>query len=200
MKKIAMFFILLLCLTNCAKKEESVVLPLREEEIEEAFEYGRKNADLTFIEFTKDWTVDLGYEQGKGTATLITPFVRVALLGKRAAQLGQKIDYKLVKIVLKDEIGILYFHVSLYGDTPTFSRKTKFSLKYKGQSFEPVSVFVPTYTEFTRDYYNIAKGKIKFKKQDIPSDSTVTLVVTFPQEEMSKEYFCEFEFNLSKYK
>jgi len=200
MKKIAMFFVLLLCLTSCAKKEESIILPLREEAINDALEYGRKNADLTFIEFTKDWTVDLGYEYGKGTATLITPFVRVALLGKRAFQLGQKVDYKLIKIVLKDEIGILHFYVSLYGGTPAFGKKVKFSLKCDGQSFEPVSVFVPAYTEFTRDYYNIAKGKVKFKKQGIFSDSTVTIVATFPQEEGGRGESCEFEFNLSKYK
>ena len=56
-----------------------------------------KNVSLKYTEFTKKCAVDLGYNKGKGRAVFITPFLRVALIGKKAAKCNEKIDYSLIK-------------------------------------------------------------------------------------------------------
>ena len=200
MKKFIAIFLILLLYTGCSRKEKKIVLPLSEEEIQQAIEYGRKRAKLTFIEFAKDWTIDLGYEEGKGMATLITPFLRVALIGKKAAELGQKVDRKLIHMALEKEIGYIHFKLQLYGDTPTFGRELKIYLEYKGKKIFPSYLHLPPYSEFTRDYYNVVKGDVKFAKSGIPDDARIKLVVFYPEKGTRKASTCEFIFDLKKYR
>ena len=130
--------------------EELVSAAKRHNSVGIAYTY---NEPTIFIEFAKDWTIDLGYEEGKGMATLITPFLRVALIGKKAAELGQKVDRKLIHMALEKEIGYIHFKLQLYGDTPTFGRELKIYLEYKGKKIFPSYLHLPPYSEFTRDYY-----------------------------------------------
>ncbi|MCD6408287.1 hypothetical protein J7L87_04465, partial [bacterium] len=163
MKKTTFLLTLFLVfIAGCSRKEENIQLPISEEKIEEALKYGKENASVSLTEFTEPWTVDLGYEYWKGRATLITPFLRIALIGRKAAKLGKEPDYNVIKVALKDEIGKLHFRVSLYGDTPTFGRGVDFILKFDNKEIKPVYKFVPSYSQFTRDYYNVATGEVKF--------------------------------------
>jgi len=199
MKKIFLLFIILI-VVGCEKKKE-IILPLNPKEIEEALSYGKQNKDLSFLEFTKDWSIDLGYEEGKGRMTILTPFLRIALLGQKAAKLHQKVDYKLVKLALEEEIGIIHFIGQVYGDTPTFGRKVKIYLKTNGKEIQPYYLYVSPYAEIARDYYNIAKTEVKFRKSDIPSTAKeITVVVKFFFEETNVETSCEFKFNLNSYR
>lgn len=186
---------------GCSRKEENIQLPLSKEEIEEALNYGKEKSSLSLTEFTEGWTVDLGYEFWKGRAVLITPFLRVALIGRKAAKVGEKPDYNVVKIALRDEVGKLHFRVSLYGDTPTFGRGVDFVLKFDNKEKKPIYKFIPSYSQFTRDYYNVVTGEVKFSKKGISRNSVVKLIAIFPPEKDEKERKkCEFVFDLKKYR
>ena len=202
MRKTTLLLILfLIFIAGCSRKKENIQLPLSEEKIEEALKYGKENASLSLTEFTEPWTVDLGYELWKGRATLITPFLRVALIGRKAVKLGKEPDYNVIKVALKDETDKLHFRVSLYGDRPTFGRGVDFILKFDSKEIKPIHKFMPLYSQFTRDYYNVVTGEVKFSKNGIPEDGVVKLIAIFPPEKDEKERKrCEFTFDLKKYR
>jgi len=203
MKRKFLYLILIFLITGCAKNKE-VKIPISPEEIKEAINYGEKNASLTFTEFTKDWTIDYGYEYGKGNATLITPFLRVALLAKNAKEKNQKLDMKIVNLALKDMSDKIIFRVTIYGDYPTFGKTAKFYLEYNGKKINPISSYTSFYSQFARDYTHISEGEVKFSNKEIPKDAKVKLVVFYlpyeAEKEKPKETICTFEFDLSKYR
>ncbi|MCM8771669.1 MAG: hypothetical protein NC922_01125 [Candidatus Omnitrophica bacterium] len=201
MKKLLIISIsLIIIFSGCFKKREITNLPLSPQEIEEAINYGRTKANLTFTEFTEKWTIDYGYEQGKGKVTLITPFLRIALLSKNATEKRQKIDMKVINLALKDIADKIVFKVTLYGDYPTFGRTAKFYLEYNNKKIQPLSAFMSPYSQFARDYTHISEGEVKFSNQGIPKTAKVKLFVVFIPYEKEKETTCSFEFDLSKYK
>jgi len=177
-----------------------MALPLSEEEIQEAITYGKSRAQLTANELLQDWTVDLGYEQGRGRAVLITPFARVALLAWQAAKTGGDLNRQLVEIALREQARFFHFRVSLYGDEPGFCRKARFTLNWNGKKIEPTSGYVPAYGDFTRDYYVVATGDIKFPRTSIPSDAEVRLEVTIPATKETKANIIVFPFPLAAYR
>lgn len=203
MKKIIgiLLGMVLLISSGCKeKKQQEVILPLTDEQIAKAIEYGVKNASLSFTEFTHDWTVNLGYDQGKGTATIITPFLRVALLSKQGVVVGGKTDEQVIKMALEEEKDYINFELLLFGGSPRFARTAKFLLKYGDKEVLPSYCFMPSYSEIARDYTQTAKCRVKFKKEGIPEDAKVILVVSFkPDEDIKDISVCEFVFELSKY-
>jgi hypothetical protein len=205
MKVKLVFLIMIFLITGCAKNKE-VKIPISPEEIKEAINYGEKNASLTFTEFTKDWTIDYGYEYGKGKATLITPFLRVALLAKNAKEKNQKLDMKIVNLALKDMSDKIIFRVTIYGDYPTFGKTAKFYLEYNGKKVNPISSYTSFYSQFARDYTHISEGEVKFSNREIPKDAKIKLVVSYlpyeteKEKEKPKETICTFEFDLSKHR
>ncbi len=202
-KKIVIFFSLtaVIFFSGCNKKSVEVPLPISEGEIEEAIEFGIKNAELSPTEIASNWTVNLGYGEGKGSATLITPFLRTALLAKQAQQMGQQVRREVIEKALTEDADMIVFEVLLFGGYPQFGRSVKFLLKYDKKEFMPVYTFIPSYSEMGRDYTQIVKSRVKFKKTDIPSDAKVVLWIQFNVEPEGKEkYTCEFDFDLSKYR
>ncbi|MCS7179898.1 MAG: hypothetical protein N2589_07405 [bacterium] len=198
--KILHFLLILLLFFGCDKEEKIIKLPLTQKEIEEAIEYGKKNASLTFTEFTENWTVGYEYEYGKGKAVLITPFLRVALLSKNAVEKRQKLNMKIVNYALKEVADKIFFKVSLYGNYATFGRTAKFYLEYNGKKIQPISFYMSPYSQFTRDYYHISEGEVKFLNKDIPPNAKIKLVAIFKPYEDEEEKCCSFEFDLSKFK
>jgi len=169
--------------------------------VDEAIVYGRLNVEKPFNEFVADWTVDMPYEQGKGRAVLMTPFLTVALLGQKSAARNVEIDRRLVERILRREAGTLRFFVTVYGSEPDFTRSLVFRLKAGGREIPPSAVSMPRYGDFTRDYYNVASGTVVFPSAGVGTGSTVVLAVTFPREEGDKEpRVCEFPFDLSRFR
>jgi len=187
--------------SGCAP-ERHTVLPLNESQVNEAIEFGRKNSSLTDTEFISGWTLDSGgYLKGEGRATIITPFLRIALLSKRAAKAGGRVEERLIKSLLAKEAGFITFDVTLYGDSHGFGRTAEFILEHGGMEHEPVAMFMPSYAEIARDYTCIASGWAKFRKEDIPGDATVNLSVKFRENEEREDITgINFEFDLSKFK
>lgn len=203
MKRLFLISGLLFVLTfgGCSKKTNTQgPLPLSDEEIQLAFDYGENNASLTYTEFTEKWAVDLGYDRGKGRAVLITPFLRVALIGKKAARYNEKIDYNLIKKVLQEEAGKFIFEVMLFGDSPKFGRTVKAKLKYKDKEIKPVYSYFPPYSQMSRDYTQIVTGRLKFPVDEIPKNAKITLIVSFIPGEGQKETSSTFVFDLKKFR
>ena len=108
MKKILVLILTFIFISGCGRNKGNGERILSSDMINEAINYGEKNVSLTFTEFTEKWTIDYGYEYGKGKATLITPFLRVALLAKNAKEKNQKLDMKIVNLALRDISCLLY--------------------------------------------------------------------------------------------
>lgn len=196
--------IVMVTFSGCGKKQKSEIpLPISESEFNEAIEYGIKNSELSATEFVSDWTVDLGYGEGKGKATLVTPFLKTALLAKQAHMQGQKVNRELIKKALMEDADCITFEVLLFGGYPQFGRSAEFVLKCGDKEIKPVYQFVPPFAEMGRDYTQSVKGKVKFKKAEIPENSRVVLKVQFnvsDEPNTKDKYICEFEFDLSKYR
>ncbi|MCX8083033.1 MAG: hypothetical protein N3D17_06550 [bacterium] len=202
-RKIIVLFMGILLLAGCSKKNKNIMitLPLSEEEMNQAIEYGIKNAELSMTEFVSEWTVDLGYGEGKGKATLITPFLKTAILSKQAHNQGQEIKRALLEKALREDTDCLTFEITLFGGYPEFGRTAEFLLKCNNKEIQPVYKFTPPYAEIGRDYTQTIKGKVKFNKKDIPADSKIVLWVQYNMDEEGKnKYTCEFEFDLKKYR
>jgi len=200
MKKILILILTFNFISGCGRNKGNVERILSSDMINEAINYGKENASLTFTEFTEKWTIGYEYEYGKGKATLITPFLRVALISKNAAEKNQKVDMKIVNMALKDISDKLYFRVSLYGNYATFGKTVKFYLEYDDKKIQPLTYYMSPFSQFTRDYYHISEGEVKFSNKDIPKNAKVKLVAVFKPYEDEKEKSCVFEFDLSKYK
>ena len=200
MERFILFLGIVFLIIGCQRKNEITEQILTPNEIEQAIKYGKENANLTFSEFVKDWSIDRGYEFTGGKAVLITPFLRVALLSKNAEERNQKVDMKVINMVLKDISDKICFKVTLYGDYATFGRTAKFYLEYNGKKIQPISSFMAPYSQFARDYTHISEGEVKFSKKEIPEKTKVNLVVTFKPVEEDKEITTSFEFDLKKYK
>ncbi|MFN4227098.1 MAG: hypothetical protein ACK4F0_03030 [Candidatus Ratteibacteria bacterium] len=200
MKRILFFGVIVIFLFSCSKEKVNLEEVLSPEEINQAINYGKEKATLTFTEFTEKWSVGYEYEYGKGRATLITPFLRVALISKNAAEKHQKVNMKIVNMALKDFCDKLHFKVVLFGNYPTFGRTAKFYLEYNNKKIHPLSSYMSPYSQFTRDYYHISEGEVKFSNKGIPKDAKIKLIAVFKPYENEEEKECVFEFDLSKYK
>ncbi|MCM8767822.1 MAG: hypothetical protein NC921_03440 [Candidatus Omnitrophica bacterium] len=200
MKKIIFFVVIGVLLLSCEKEKINIEKILSQEEINEAMNYGKENASLTFTEFTEKWSVGYEYEYGKGRATLITPFLRIALISKNAAEKNQKVSMKILNMAIKDFSDKIHFRVSLFGNYPTFGRTAKFYLEYNNKKIQPISFYMSPFSQFTRDYYHISEGEVKFSNKGIPKDAKIKLIAVFKPYENEEEKECVFEFDLSKYK
>ncbi|MCL5674797.1 MAG: hypothetical protein M1501_03525 [Candidatus Omnitrophica bacterium] len=174
-----------------------------------ALSYGKKNAGLTTYEFEKPWTVDLGYQIGKGYATLLTPFLRIALLKRDAVRNKENLDTSLENNIYSQEIGIIHFLVTMYGNSPGFARRIKAFLIYKKQIIKPKFIYFPSYGQMGRDYTQISNGEIKFPRNNIPDNAIITLVVQIepnPSDKWEnnpsweKTHTAKFKFKMSKYR
>lgn len=202
MKKIVSLILcsLLLFSTGCYRKQ--TVLPLSETEINEAIKFGIDNTSLTNTEFVAPWTLASGgYMKGEGTVTLMTPFIRIALMSKKCAVAGEKLDRRMIKSLLLKESGFIHFEITLYGDTYGFARTVNFSLIHDGKEYKPVAQFMPSYADMGRDYTCIATGWAKFKKDNIPDDATIRLSIKFKTNEKNEDVTkLDFNFNLKEFR
>lgn len=196
--------IMLLC-SGCNKgqKNKTATLPISESVINEAIEYGINNSERSNTEFVSDWTINLGYGQGKGNVTIITPFLTTALLSKQAHMQRQKLNRSLLEKLILEDADFIVFEFILFGDSPQFGKSAEFTLKYDNKEMKPAYKFTPSYAEMGRDYVQTLKGKVKFSKEDIPDNTKVVLEILFNVSEsplIQNKHICEFEFDLSKYK
>jgi|LSQX01.2.fsa_nt_gb hypothetical protein len=185
---------------GCSKKEG--VVPLDKSKIDEAVQFGKDNVALTETEFIEPWTLSSGgYVKGGGVVTVVTPFLRIALLSKKHSNAGSKLNDKMFKELLMKEAEILNFEVTLYGDEYSFARNIDYILVCNDKEYKPIAQFMPSYSDMGRDYTCIAKGWVKFDKKDIPDDSIVNLKVKFKTNLKNKDFEnLSFNFNLKDYK
>jgi hypothetical protein len=165
--------------------------------------YGKKNANLNSYEFSKPWTINLGYKDGKGYAILCTPFLRLALLKNEAVQNKEKLSNSFENNIYQQEIGIIHFLVTMYGNSPKFSKRIKAFLIYNKKIIKPTFIYFPLYGEMGLNYTQISNGEIKFPRGNIPNNAIVTLIVKIepnPSDKWEKSHTAKFKFNLAKYR
>ena len=80
MHKRLLFIGVFITILLIATPSGAVLVNLTEEQSQEAIKYGKEKKDADYLEFFKEWRVDLGY--GKGSARVITEFSKVAFEAK----------------------------------------------------------------------------------------------------------------------
>ena len=186
------FLFLFLSLGSCGRKPEEVSYEwkLREDEIEEAVNFGKRNKDLLFIDFQREWFVDLGYD--KGSAVVYTPFYRVALLSYNSAQEKSSLPYSLVNKVAIESARHLSFTVSLRSmDEEKLKSYSQFYIKCGEKIIKPEFCHVYPVVGTGRDYMCVNEVNLKFLAKDIPRKEKITLVAKDKEE-------LNFPFDLSK--
>ncbi|HNS33061.1 MAG TPA: hypothetical protein PKN36_08835 [bacterium] len=202
MRKIIMLIGVTILIFSSGCSKQNVVLPLDEAKTAEAVKFGIDNAALTNTEFISPWTLSSGgYVKGEGSATILTPFLRVAIMSKRCSMSGSKLEDRMIKSILSKEAGFINFEVTLYGDTYGFGRTVEFSLIHGESKYKPVAQFMPSYADMGRDYTCIAKGWAKFEKLNITDDADIKLSVSFKiDEEKDDVTVLDFNFDMKKFK
>ena len=189
---LALSSLLLLSLTSCGRKSEEVSSEwkLKEEEIEEAINFGKKNKGQLFIDFQREWSVDLGYD--KGSAVVYTPFYRVALLSYNSAREKSSLPYSLVNKVNIESARHLSFMVSLRSmDEEKLKGYSQFYIKCGGKIIKPESSYVHPVIGTGRDYLCVNEVNLKFLAKDISRKGKIVLVAKNKEE-------LDFRFDLSK--
>ena len=224
-RKFTIIFAGLLCISvmfaGCFSRKQKSTIAIDEKMLQEAIEYGKSKAGLSYFEFVEPWSVYLGYEVGKGRATIITPFLQAAQLAKNAEEKRLKPDINIIRKVVSEKYDTLNFSVITYGNEPDSSRRIRAYLIYDNKRIEPVYAHFPPYGEFNRDYYQQINGEVRFPRKDIPENAIVKLCIEFLPKEQETEQFShkdhkeseivvgrkspdhivtEFVFDLSKYK
>lgn len=174
-----------------------IQLKLDEHSIKEAVQYGFDNKDLTHPELLKAWRIDLGY--GVGSATLVTPYGGLIILGKESALKFRKPTETEIEKELEEKVGKLSFGCGLYGEEIDFAPGCKALLEYKGEKREPIYTNLPAPARYTKTYPTPPKYWalcfFSFPMAGISTNDTVTLIITDPK---GKEL--RFTFDLSKLK
>lgn len=175
----------------------AVWVNLTKEQIEEAIRYGRENKKADYLEFFKNWRVDLGY--GKGSARVITEFSQVAFLAKNLTFEYIKPDQQDVEKAVEELKDRLAFGASLYGETLEFAKDCHAMLRIGRYSLRPIEERHGKTAEPTRDWPKAPAYRAicyyYFDLHDVDLNGAVTLEVTLPDK--SK---VAFPFNLSKIK
>ncbi|MCM8825155.1 MAG: hypothetical protein NC937_03255 [Candidatus Omnitrophica bacterium] len=212
--------ILLSIFYGCRREIPRSVEAVDEKMLQEAIDYGKSKAGITYYEFTEPWSVYLGYEVGKGRAVYLSPFLQAAQLAKNAAEKGIQPDINVIKKVVAAKMDTLCFLITTYADEPDAPRRTRVSLIYNNMRIEPVYSHFPPYAEFSRDYYQQINGEVRFPTKNVPRNAVVKLCIEISskKEKTDKQHdhhhesvivvgkvypekiLTEFIFDLSKYR
>ncbi|MFQ5455206.1 MAG: hypothetical protein ACE5EA_03245 [Nitrospirota bacterium] len=174
---------------------DAILMGLKDHEIQQAVSYGNFNAKTDDYEFLSEWIVNKG--DYKGSAMLITEFLRIAYSARDAAIRAKEFTQHDINDAVAESRGRLVFSVSLYGSLPNFSKNLMAELRTPEKTIE-VSFWTNSPAEPFGDGMDapgyVADCEYWFSNKEIDPDSTVTLVVINPAS--GKQW--EFPIDLSK--
>ncbi len=179
---------------SIAPQAQALWKEMTPQQIQEAVEYGRKGRDTHLLNFTREWTVNLG--ERVGWATLYTPFHSLAYKARKAAMENRELTDKDIKKAL-ESADTLSFSVTMMCDDLYFNRQRPATLRQGEKVTASSYEFLPEICEnsdfFPESPAYVASCVYKFPSKDITPDAPVTLVVIKPSgEELA------FPFELSK--
>lgn len=184
--------IVFVCCVLFAPPSGAVLVELNEEDVKDAVQYGKDNKDAGYLEFFKDWRVDLGY--GAGSARVITPFSKIAFEAKHGEDEG--VDHEVIEEILKESKGRLAFGVSVYGEVRDFAQNASAVLIQGEKTVKPVESRPVMKAEVTDSWPNPPAYRaicyFYFSTKEIDPEGTVALVVSVPDQKDVR-----FNFNLS---
>lgn len=173
---------------------EAVIPELTKEDVQEAVKYGADNKDVDYVEFFKDWRLDLGY--GTGSARVITPFSKIAFEAKQAAAEGEPVDKDVVEGIIEGSKGKLAIGMAIYGDSKAFAQEAVAVIEQDGKTIEPIESRPAMKAEPTDFWPNAPAYKAicyyYFPMDKLDPDGKVTVVVSIPDQRGAR-----FEFDLS---
>lgn len=173
---------------------EAVLIELTERDIEDAVQYGKDNRDADYLEFFRDWRVDLGY--GTGSARVITAFSKVAFEAKNTSDDDVRLDPEDIEEILSELKGKLAFGVAIYGETRDFAQDASAVIIQGGKTIQPVESKPDMKAEPTHSWPNPPAYRAicyyYFNADEIDPNGAVTLVVSVPDQKS-----VEFPFDLA---
>lgn len=195
-KKILSMLVLVWCL-SFPLPSGAVIVDLAQEDIEEAIRYGKDNREADYLEFFKDWRVDLGY--GTGSARVITAFSKIAFEAKNSPEGDVRLDPQDVEEILGELKGRLAFGVAIYGELRDFAQEASAVIIQEGKTILPVESKPDMKAEPTHSWPNPPAYRAicyyYFDANEIDPNGIVTLVVSVPEQKDVR-----FQFDLSRMK
>lgn len=195
MHKRLLFIGVFITILLIATPSGAVLVNLTEEQAQEAIKYGKEKKDADYLEFFKEWRVDLG--DGKGSARVITEFSKVAFEAKNLPFeyiSPGKGDIEKIKEELRDRLA---FGVALYGDTIDFAKDCHAVLRYKNNTLRPIEERHAETAETTQSWPKSPAYKAicyyYFDLHHVDPNAKVVLEVSLPGRKK-----VEFPFDLSK--
>ena len=188
--------ILVYLISGKSVKEGIVPIPktinLSTAEISAAINYGKNHKDDLLFDFEKPWTVFLGYGEGKGSATIFTPYHCLALMARNSVRDNSDMDTEVLCRLCAENHKDLYFEVTLYGDPAGFDRDYKSVILQDGREIPILKTFHQGYDQ-TREYIIFSQQKLYFPADTLPEKGKITLRIVRP-----KKASLDFVFDLKK--
>ncbi len=193
-KKILTTLVFLWCVCAFTPSSEAVIPELTNEDVQEAIKYGTDNKDVGYVEFFKDWRLNLG--EGMGSARVITPFAKIAFEAKHAASEGEPLDEDVIEGIIKESKGKLAVGMAIYGDSKAFAQEADAVIEQDGKTVKPVESRPAMKAEPTDNWPNPPAYRAMcyyyFPMDKLDPDGKVTVVVSIPDQRGVR-----FEFDLS---
>lgn len=195
-KRLLSMLVLVWCLLS-SSPAEAVLIDLSEEDIQEAIQYGKDNQDTDYLEFFKDWRVDLGY--GTGSARIVTVFSKIAFEAKSSPDEDVSVASEDIEKMREELKGKLAFGVALYGETRDFAQNADAVIIHEGETIQPMESRPAVKAEPTHSWPNPPSYRAicyyYFNVGNIDPNGIITLVVSIPDQKS-----VEFPFDLSRMK
>ena len=149
-------------------------------EISAAMNYGKNHKDDLLVDFEKPWTVFLGYDSGKGSATIFTPYHCLALMTRNSGRDNSDMDTKVLCSLCAENHKDLYFEVTLYGVDDYFDRDYKAVVLKDGREISPLRTVRLGYDQ-AREYTLSSQQNLYFPADLLQEKGKITLRIVRPK-------------------
>ncbi|MFH2068106.1 MAG: hypothetical protein ABII89_01405 [Candidatus Omnitrophota bacterium] len=150
-------------------------------EISAAIDYGKKHKDDLLVDFKKPWTVFLGYDHGKGSATIFTPYYCLALMARNSARDNSEMDTEVICRLCAEKHKEPYFEVTLYSMNDFFDRDYKAVILKDDREVPILETFHRGY-DMAREYMIFSQQKLYFSADILSDKGKITLRIIKPEE------------------
>jgi len=154
-------------------------------DISAAINYGKTHKDDLLIDFEKPWTVFMGYGNGKGSATIFTPYHCLSLMARNSVKDNSNMDTEVLYRLCAENHKDLYFEVTLYNDNygndDFFDRDYKTVILKDGREIPILKTFHQGYDQ-AREYTISSQQKLYFPVDMLQENGNITLRIVKPKE------------------
>ncbi len=174
-------------------KTPAMLQNLSEDERQEAIIAGKRGLRTELPEFIEEWSVNHRFE---GFAFITTEFLALAYASRQSALRMTEMNSYDIEDTLAKSSGKLVFRVTLFGDSPDFSRNFTAMVKADGKTIPTTFWDTPSadpYGDGETDPTFVSDSDFYFPSDEVDPEGNITLII---QDDQGKEV-ASFSFDLS---